>query len=398
MRNLILFDTQEQHENMLPLSYTRPVSHFRIGIMTIEEKWKVRLGIDSVGVLVPEYLTAKFPCSFSEENLFVDSSVLPDCQLVDAVLSLKSGESLVKEGGLIAACAPHEDFASRRFGRNIEYEGSLRRLRYIYDVFLENGAEIESDYRLITSGRDSQPLPEGNMLIGGDCASRSGRIFIEPGAVIRGGAVFNVEEGPIYIGVDSEVMERALVRGPFALGSHAKVNMGTKIYPGTTVGIWSKVGGELNNAVIFGYSNKSHDGFLGNAVVGEWCNIGAGVNASNLKNDYSKIRLWNYPRRSFLRTGLQFCGLIMGDHSKIGVNCMLNTATTIGVGVNFHGAGFPRPFVPSFLEGSCQGFKDVPLERFFSIAAVAMSRRGVELTEADRDMFRHIDTLARRYK
>lgn len=208
-----------------------------------------------------------------------------------------------------------------------------------------------------------------------------------------------MSEGPVYVGRGARISEGSCVRGPLALCDHAQVNMGAKIYGNTTLGPYCKVGGELNNVVMFGYSNKAHDGYLGNAVIGEWCNIGAGTNASNLKNDYSKIRLWNYNKRSFVRTDLQFCGLMMGDHSKAGINCMFNTATVVGVGCNVHGAGFPRPFVPSFSEGSpSAGFRDVDLRKFFDIAARVMARRGIELTELDRRIFQAISEAAASYK
>ena len=234
------------------------------------------------------------------------------------------------------------------------------------------------------------------MLIGGEEGSR--KLFIEDGASIEG-AIINVKDGPVYIGRDSVIMEGATVRGPLALCNNAKIRMGARIYGGSTFGPYCKVGGEIDNAVFFGYSNKAHDGYLGNAVVGEWCNIGAGTNASNLKNDYSKIRVWNYAKHTFMRTDLQFCGLIMGDHSKIGVNCMLNTATVLGVGVNLHGSGFPRVFVPSFSEGSpAGGFKDVSLKKFCEIAERVMSRRGLELTEQDRRILERVREVASRFK
>jgi len=401
MKNLILFDTRESHENLLPLSYTRPIADFRVGILTIADKWRLRMRDSRVSSLTVEYLREKFPLEVEEDNLFVESVILPDEQIIAAVDALSPGEALVYEGRRIAFRGSVEDFKSEAYVSERLYAGHIESLRFVFDIFLDNADEIRKDFSLVTAGRHSQPVSGRNLVLGSESDGDGGlypEIFVEEGASIPGGVTFNVAEGPIYIGVGAEVMEGACVRGPFALGSHAKVNMGAKIYPGTTVGPYSKVGGELNNAVIFGYSNKAHDGFLGNAVIGEWCNIGAGTNASNLKNDYSLIRVWNYPRRSFMRTKLQFCGLIMGDHSKAGVNCMFNTATVVGVGVNFHGAGFPRPFIPSFQQGSCAGFTDVCPDKFFAIAEVAMARRGVALTEADRRIFHQIFALAAQYK
>jgi UDP-N-acetylglucosamine diphosphorylase/glucosamine-1-phosphate N-acetyltransferase len=267
-----------------------------------------------------------------------------------------------------------------------------------YDIFMENHRGIVEDFALLTHGRASQSLSDTNTVIGNPVDDNGNpMIFIEEGAVVEG-AMLNVKNGPIYVGRNAEVMEGSCLRGPIALCEHAVVNMGTRMYGATTLGPYCKVGGEVNNVVMMGYSNKAHDGFLGNAVIGEWCNIGGGSTASNLKNDYTEIKLWNYPAHRFLRTGLQFCGLIMGDHSKSGINCMFNTATVLGVGVNIHGAGFPRNFVASFSEGSASGFTDVPLTKFFDIARRMMARRGLTLSEIDMRIFESIHAFADNYK
>ena len=210
--------------------------------------------------------------------------------------------------------------------------------------------------------------------------------------------MLNASHGPIYVGRHVDIMEGSCLRGPISLGEHSTVNMGTKIYPGTSLGPWCKEGGELDNVVMFGFSNKAHDGFLGNAVIGEWCNLGAGCVASNLKNDYTEIKLWNYPSHRFLRPGLQFCGLIMGDHSKAGINTMFNAATVVGVGVNVHGSGFPRNFIASFSEGGAAGFTDLPMEKFFDTATRMMARRGRALSDADHRIFDAIRSMADNYK
>ena len=258
---------------------------------------------------------------------------------------------------------------------------------------------LEEDFARITAGRKSQPLPESNKVIGPvENPDGSPRIFLEEGAEVEG-AIINLKDGCVYIGKDAAIMEGCCVRGPIAFCDHSKARMGAKLYGGSTFGPYVKVGGEVDNSVIFGFSNKAHDGYLGNAVVGEWCNIGAGVNCSNLKNDYSKIRLWNYKLRSFARTDLQFCGPIIGDHTKLGINVMLNTATVIGVGVNIYGSGFPRAFVPSFLEGSPNsGFSDVPMKRFLTIAERVMARRNVEISDLDRVIFDRIFEYASHLK
>ena len=274
----------------------------------------------------------------------------------------------------------------------IVYEEKVDAINYVYDIFLLNGRQIEADFDVLTAGREGQSIPRSNTVIGDP-----DRIYIESGAIVEG-VVLNASHGPIYVGRHVEIMEGSCLRGPIALGEHSTVNMGTRIYPGTSLGPWCKVGGELNNVVIFGFTNKAHDGFLGNAVIGEWCNLGAGCVASNLKNDYTEIKLWNYPSHRFLRTGLQFCGLIMADHSKAGINTMFNTATVVGVGVNIHGSGFPRNFIASFSEGGPSGFTDLPMEKFFDIAKRMMARRGRSLAEADNRIFHAIRELAENYK
>lgn len=404
MKNIILYDSADVHQDMLPLSFTRPVSDFRVGITTISEKWQHYLP-GKYSSYTARYLRDKFQPAFEEDNYFVAANCLPSKEVATAILDLKPSSAIIlPDGEYIAFRGTVDEFESLINNESpaievITFEGKCTPLHFLYDLFLVNGQAIVEDYRVITARRKSRPLPAGNLLIGPDTQpDGTPSIFIEEGANIMG-ATINVLEGPVYIGKDASILEGSCVRGPLALCEHAQVNMGAKIYANTTLGPYCKVGGELNNVVMFGYSNKAHDGYLGNAVIGEWCNIGAGTNASNLKNDYSKIRLWNYPRRTFMRTQLQFCGLMMGDHSKAGINCMFNTATVVGVGCNIHGAGFPRPFIPSFSEGSpTAGFKDVDLRKFFDIAARAMSRRGIELTELDHRIFEAIFAVAGTYK
>ncbi|MCM1319527.1 MAG: glucose-1-phosphate thymidylyltransferase [Muribaculaceae bacterium] len=403
MNNIILYDSAAVHADMLPLSFTRPVSDFRVGITTISEKWQSCLP-GTYSVYTAPYLRDKFRPMPLADNLFVAANTLPSEELAAAIHKLATNQAIVlPDGEYIAFRGSMDNFEALIAGtfepEKITFTGDCTPLHHLYDIFLNNGKAIISDYLRLTAGRESRPLPAGNMLIGSPTlADGSPAIFIEEGASVSG-AILNVTDGPIYIGKDATIQEGSCVRGPMALCEHARINMSAKIYSDTTLGPYVKVGGELNNVVIFGYSNKAHDGYLGNAVIGEWCNIGAGTNASNLKNDYSKIRLWNYPKRSFLRTDLQFCGLFMGDHSKAGINCMFNTATVVGVGCNLHGAGYQRPFIPSFSEGSPQaGFKDVNLVKFFDIAERAMSRRGIALTELDRRIFKAIFDVASTYK
>lgn len=395
--NVIIFDAPDVRENLLPLTYTRPIGAIRVGIDTIAEKWMRLLpgayswqtGTDYLGDIWPTDSEA----ALSSDTLHIAGHVIPTPELASAAASLVPGEALYgsdSEGSEFLIALRGTEEKSKRYFR--EGDPAVSTITRLYHIFLLNGEMITEDFKALTSGRKSEPLSPTNTVIGDPSL-----IFIAPGAKVEGSFI-NTTAGPVYIDSDAEVMEGSMLRGPFAMGVHSVVNMGTKIYPGTTLGPYCKVGGELNNVVMLGYSNKAHDGFLGNAVIGEWCNLGAGCVASNLKNDYTPIKLWNYPAHRFLPTGLQFCGLIMGDHSKAGINTMFNTATVLGVGVNIHGAGFPRNFVASFSEGGYAGFTDVVMTKFFSIARRVMARRGRELTPADEHMFESIRQIAENYK
>lgn len=374
MQNIILFDPAQVRMELLPLTYTRPVALIRHGISTMLEKWQ-RTIEGTYSFQTQDYLSTKYPMTLSEDgnDLYIAANIHPDPQLAEAILSLTPGSQLLLDGEVIA----------RRSGDNgpkIEYAGTPLMFKHIWELFMLNDEALRRDFEALTAGRTSQPLSNTCTLIG-DPAN----LFIEEGATIEA-ATINVKNGPVYVGRDAEIMEGACLRGPIALCEHAVVNMGSKIYGATTLGPYCKVGGELNNVVMTGYSNKAHDGFLGNAVIGEWCNLGAGCTASNLKNTYGTIKLWSMGQGRFVDTGLQFCGLIMGDHSKAGINTMFNTATTIGVGVNFYGAGFPRTFIPSFVQGSTAGMKPIYMDAFFETASKVMARRHVELTEIDKDI------------
>lgn len=377
---IILYDDPEIWGDLRPLTLTRPVGSLRVGIDTIADKWQAFLPGEYSWGVAEDYLAELFPAVGADEpdTLFVNGAVIPDSALAAAVAALLPGEELRDGESTLLARRGQE------VRTTVVFRGTSRMVRQLYDIFLLNGEEIVADMARITAGRTSQPLSATNTVIGD-----SSLIFIEEGATVEG-AVINTRKGPVYVGRDAEIMEGSMLRGPIALCTHATVNMGTKVYPETTIGPHCKVGGEVNNVVFQGYSNKAHDGFLGNAVVGEWCNIGAGAVASNLKNDYTKIRIWNYTTRHFERTTLQFCGLMMGDHSKAGINTMFNTATVLGVGVNVHGAGFPRNFIESFMEGSTAGWNRVPEKKFFDIAERVMARRGRTMSEAERRMYIHL--------
>lgn len=396
---IYLFDSHESHENLLPLSFTRPVADFRVGITTIAEKWKAMLP-GAYRYLPVEYLREKFG-DISDRGktfLFIAGALLPDPVLVDEIRALRPGEAILDGENPVAFLGSYDALEARQWSA-VKTACSPTAIHFVFDIFLQNPSQIEADFFRLTEGRASQPLDPSNRVIG-DMTDSCGRqmLFIEEGASVTD-ATINLREGPVYIGKNAEIMEGSCVRGPLAMCYESKIRMSSKIYGGCTFGPFCKVGGEIDNSVMFGFSNKAHDGYLGNAVVGEWCNIGAGVNASNLKNDYTKIRVWNYRTHTFMRTDLQFCGPIIGDHTKIGVNCMLNTATVLGVGVNLHGCGFPRVFVPSFSEGSpSTGFTNVSMKKFTEIAERVLSRRHLTVTDSDRRIYSRVYEVAALFK
>ncbi len=389
--NVILFDGSRRN-HLLPLTFTRPVADIRIGILTIREKWEHYFGKTST--LTEDYLSGKFPVNFSEHNILINSSVCPDEELVKQLKELKPNETLVAEDCLIAVSAPADK--AKAFKENntegftqVIYTGKLLQVNTLWDIFQKNGEAIEADFKLLTQGRKSAKISETNTVIGPE------NIFLEEGAKVEA-SIINASGGRVYIAKDAEVMEGSIIRGPFALGEHSTLKMGAKIYGATTIGPHCKVGGEVNNSVIFGYSNKAHDGFLGNAVIGEWCNLGADTNNSNLKNNYAEVKLWNYAENTFVNTGTQFCGLIMGDHSKCGINTMFNTGTVVGVSCNIFGAGFPRNFVPSFSWGGANGFMIYSVVKALETAKLVMERRHIELTKEDEKIFEHITELTKK--
>ncbi len=393
MTSIILFDPQEACENLLPLTLTRPVALLRCGIMTISEKWRRAIPGDH-SLLTREYLSTKYPSADTPDgdNIFIAGNLLPSPSLSEAIVSLKAGEALYHNDTLIALRGNRDDLDDTSSLTHRRFQGDVTAINYLYDIFMLNGVALADDFTTLTAGRTSAPLPSNCTLIGSP-----ENLFIENDATLNC-ATINVTHGPVYIGHGCEVMEGSHIRGGFAMLDGSVVNMGSKIYGATTLGPHCKVGGELNNVVMTGFSNKAHDGFLGNAVIGEWCNLGAGCTASNLKNDYTPIKLWNYPTHRFLPTGLQFCGLIMGDHSKAGINTMFNTATVVGVGCNIHGTGFPRNFVASFQDGSASGFSDVSFHRFIDTVRRVMARRDIELTDTDIEILQHVNEFAENFK
>ena len=381
--NIILFDTNR--EDFYPLSLTRPISYFRLGILTIIEKWN--LYFQSVSVLTADYLTKKFPARILDDNIWINSQVIPSDEILTEIKNLRIGECLKKNSTLLAF--RNSEFVNTDLNI-VQSNSNFRYLSCLTDIFSLNGDEILSDITILKlKSNNSLSVDKGNHLIGND-------IFIEEGVKINC-AVLDSRDGPIYIGKDVEIMPGCLIKGPFAICNNSVMKMGVKVYGPTTIGPYCKVGGEINNSVFFGYSSKAHDGFLGNSVVGEWCNLGADANNSNLKNNYDNVKLWNYSLESFKDTGLQFCGLIMGDHSKCGINTMFNTGTIIGVGSNIFGSGFPRNFIPSFSWGGASGFTIHKLEKFFNTAEIVMKRRGCNLAD-DREILSKVYDMTKRYR
>ncbi|MCR9154527.1 MAG: GlmU family protein [Bacteroidetes bacterium] len=377
--NIIFFDDANR-DHLLPLTFTRPSAKLRCGILNLEEKWLKRLPDNlAYSYLTEDYLAKKFPLVETDTNLYINPAVCPTQQLMDAVLSLGASETLMK-GEIIIASRTKAALldANEQDTEVLDFEGDFNYISRPYHLFQYNGAELELDYKLLTDGRQSASISETNTIIGDD-------VFVEEGAFVEA-AVLNAKSGPIYIGKDATVMEGSVVRGPFALCDHSTLKLSAKIYGPTTIGPHCKVGGEVNNSLLLGYSNKGHDGFLGNSVIGEWCNIGADSNNSNLKNNYEEVKLWDYVEGRFAKTGLQFCGLVMGDHSKCGINTMFNTGTVVGVSANIYGGGFPRNFISSFAWGGSGGFTEYRFDKAMKTAALVMERRGIELDEVERDI------------
>ena len=382
MANIILFD-DELRDQFLPFTFTRPVCELRLGILTIREKWERWMSC-KVSYITQDYLSEKYPVEYGEDNFIINGSVLPSPQLCTLLEQMELNEAFLRGEELIAA-----RLNEAQFDRLINDEdiGELRgfdledtqyvKINRIWDLFLQNDHALRSDFELLTRGRVSQPLSSSNRVFG------EGQIFIEEGATVEA-SVLNALTGPIYIGREARVMEGCIIRGGFALGEGATLRMGARIYGPTTIGPHCQVGGEVKNSVFFGYSNKSHDGYLGNSVIGEACNLGAGPNCSNLKNTWNEVTLWNYDRVDFRPTGQLFCGLFMGDHSACSINTMFNTGTVVGVSANIFGVGFPGRFIPSFSWCGSESKETYDLEKAFKAIERMMTFQGREFKVQDR--------------
>ena len=388
--NYILFDS-DVRDTLLPFTYTKPVADIRIGILTIREKWEKRLGLTTT-TITADYLEEKYPMVEMEENILINASFCPTESLVEKVKNLSKNEAIFKGEDVLAfhTTQSQEEVDFDTYTQ-IEFDEELIQIKNTSDIFTHNGKAIQQDFDLITEERTSETIPAGIQVI------NPGNIFIEEGAQILF-STLNASEGPIYIGKDALIMENSSIRGPFAMCENAVVKMGTKIYKDTTIGPFSKVGGEISNAVIFGYSSKGHDGYLGNSVIGEWCNLGAGTNNSNLKNNYSEVKLWNYETERFAKTGLQFCGLIMGDHSKCAINTMFNTGTVVGVSANLFGSGFPRNFTPSFSWGGAAGYETFQMNKVSEVVTAVMKRKNLVFDAVDQKILDHVFEETKQYR
>lgn len=393
--NYILFDENNVRTNLLPLTFMRPVCDIRVGILTIREKWEKRLGT-TTSTLTEKYLSRKYPLIKEQDNILINGSVCPTDEIINLVKNLKQNQAVISGENIIAWHVSAEELeqAGEHTGEEmdeIQVKEAPLKINHTWDIFARNEQAITEDFDFITKGRTSGAISQSNRIIGNN------PVFVEPGATLEC-AVLNTTKGPVYIGKDAEIMEGAMIRGPVAVCDHAQVKMSAKIYGPTTIGPYSRVGGEVNTSVIFGYSNKAHDGFLGHSVIAEWCNLGADTNTSNLKNTYDSVRLWSYKRQTFVNTDLQFCGLIMGDHSKCAIDTMFNTGTVVGVNANIFGSGFQRNFIPSFTWGGTEGRSNYALDKAITVAEAVFKRRSVPFTETDKELMTDVYHLTLKNK
>lgn len=373
--NIHFLESSTAWKKLLPLTYTRPIADLRVGTLKISEKWEKRLVGNSISFETEEYLQRLFSGEQSNKQININANLLPTQALIEAINTLSTNQALWRKELFLASKGDSSE--------KVEFQEEINLIEYPWDIFRLNKQEIEADFDLLTAGRTSLPITDEQTKQYGD------RIFLEEGAEVKA-AIINSEKGAIYLGKNSQVHEGAIIRGSFSLGEEAQVTLGAKIKGDTTVGPFCTVGGEVSNSVFYANSNKSHDGFLGNSVIGEWCNLGADTNTSNLKNNYANVKMWDFESKSAKDTGLQFCGLIMGDHSKCGINTMFNTGTTVGVSSNIFDAGFPKTFIPSFAWGGANGFTTYQIKKALATAELVIRRRNKSFTEADKATLIHI--------
>nr|MBK9651025.1 GlmU family protein [Bacteroidota bacterium] len=383
--NYILFDNSRQQ--LMPFTLSRPVCEIRVGILTIKQKWELYLNA-SCSYECELYLQAKYPKLTASDNVYINATVFPDADLVVAIKNLKIGEALLREGNILALRTT--DTTSTTTSKlTTDYKNPVSSINRIWHIFGKCDEQLRADFKLLTNGRNSLQLNSSNRLVG-----NTDDLFIEEGATVNC-AIINTQTGPVYIAKDAEVMEGAMIRGPFALGEHATLKMGAKIYGATSIGPHCKVGGEVSNSVFFGFSNKAHDGFVGNAVIGEWCNLGADSNNSNLKNNYGNVKVYDYASQNMVDTGLQFCGLFMADHAKCAINTQFNTGTVVGFASNVFGGDFPPKFIPDFSWGGAKGFEKFDLQKAIALAKNVYARRSMTVTDADVAIFEAINEMAK---
>lgn len=390
--NIILFDGISRG-HLLPLTLTRPVADIRIGITTIREKWELKLQEKTSTYTLP-YLQDKFPLLIRDDNILIDGSLIPDDDLAEKIISLRSGDALLFGKRIIACRVCREKLEYCFSGRPVDENGlelpevkkaipvlsEVSLIQKLTDIFTLNGECLRADFRALTKGRQSQPISPSNRIIGDEEA-----IFIETGVIMEG-ATLNSLQGPIYIGKNAEIMEGSFLRGNVSVGEHAIVKVGARIFKDTTIGPYCKVSGEINNVVFIGYSNKAHDGYLGNSVIGEWCNIAAGSNFSNLQNNYNTTKQWDYMQQDYRDTGLQFCGVVMGDHTKCSINSKFNSGTVTGVCCNLFGTEFHSGFIPSFSYGGDARYTLNRIDKVLETAERVFSRRGIAFDHKEKDL------------
>lgn len=378
--NVVLFDDPVIRGQLLPLTFMRPVASLRVGILTIAEKWQTRLSAE-VSFSTQPYLSEKFPVTITSDNYWINGGLCPDEAFISVLRALKPNDAIEKNGRILAVRTADDEVPEVITGTVHSYPSDVTLIDQPWKIFHQNGPQLRIDFDIITKGRNSHPVTDKATVVYNEA-----NVFIEQGVTLKA-AILNAENGPIYLGKNSQVQEGAIIRGPFCLGDRSIINMGGKMRGDTTIGPDCKIGGEVANSVVYGCSNKAHDGYLGNSVIGEWCNLGADANTSNMKNNYDLVRLWSHVKKEFISTELYFCGLIMGDHSKAGINTMFNTGTVVGVSCNVIGGGFPPNFIPSF---SWAGQNTYDIDKAIATAERVMGRRNQKITGTERSIFREV--------
>lgn len=397
MQNLIFFDSNYLFDNFLPLTFLRPSADLRIGILKIHEKWQKRLENDQISFLTKNYLQDKFKINFSEKNIYINGNLLPNENICLQIKDLAENESIFLGEYLLAFVSKkkfenYENLYQNAQVSKVQKINEAKLLINIWDLFLENRDQIVADFELITKNRKSLPIKDPNTVVYG-----KENIFLEEGAKVKS-AILDAEDAPIYLGKNSTVELGAIIRGAFAICEGGIVGMGAKMRGNSTFGKFCKVGGEVNNSIFQDFSNKGHDGFLGNSLIGEWCNFGADSNTSNMKNNYSQVKIWDFNTNNYISSNLQFVGVIMGDHVKCGINTMLNTGTVVGTGANIFDAGFPPKFVPPFAWGNTNNFQTFRLAEMLETCQKVMLRRNQNLSKIDQKILETVFEQTQKYR